>query len=121
MNYIEMWSYMAAGTCCPTNILSFTFTKINVFTTIWRILFFWVVPVEIVFFIVMFIISMIGKIILFIPLVRFVYSIAFEIIHFISFFIGLLANIPAAKIYANYIADKWQIDRMDAYSRSIGL
>ena len=99
LNYKSMLAYMSAGTASVLNIIKYQlYLHGNIFQIIWKIIFLVpIIVIECVFLVIMFILSMIGKVIVMIPIIGFIYSIIFEIFHFISFLFGLIGNIASAK------------------------
>ena len=109
MDYHTLLAYMSAGTMSIFGVIGYQlYFECNIFQKIWKILF--LIPVavcELALGIVLFILSLIGKIILIIPLVNFVYSVIFEIVHFIGFVIGLLGNLLGAKKYVLFFKENY--------------
>ena len=107
MDYHTLLAYMSAGTMSIFDVIGYQLNfECKLYQKIWKILF--LIPVVVCEFalgIVLFILSLIGKIILIIPLVNFVYSVVFEIVHFVGFFIGLLGNLLGANEYVSFFRE----------------
>ena len=118
MEYHNLLAIMSAGTNSTLYIIEYQLSMRygNAFSIIWKCLF--AIPVcliELVAFIVLLILSLVGKIVVIIPLINLLYSIVFEIIHFIAFLFGLLGNLPIANDYINTIRQSYTLDRYDAF------
>ena len=115
-NYRLMLAYMSAGT---TNVLFMMAFQLDfhckIYQAIWKAIF--LVPIlviEGVFLALLFILSMIGKLIVLIPIVGFIYAILFEIIHFIAFIFGLIGNLPSLGDYIFEVRRNHRMNLEDA-------
>ena len=106
MRYASLLAYMSAGTLSTLRAIEFQVDfNCNIIHKIWKALF--LLPVciiEIVFAIILFILSIVGKIIMIIPLIRFIYAAIFEIVHFIAFGFGIIGNLFEAGEYINHMS-----------------
>ena len=102
--YKQSLATMAAGVGSTLQIINSTLENFKFsIHTVWRILFIWTIPVQFVLAIILFVLGLLGKVILIIPFVGFFYSLAFEIIHGVSFLFGCLTNIfNLNKFYLEY-------------------
>ena len=101
MDYTQLCNYMGAGAMAPLRVIESQFTfNGNILAVIWEIIFsIPILAIEFAFYILLILLMMIGRIVLFIPLINLVYSVIFEVVHFIAFCIGLIGNVFSAKDY----------------------
>ncbi len=109
VNYHTLLAHMSAGVTNVFDVIGYQLNfECRLYQKIWKILFLLpVVICELALGIVLFILALIGKIILIIPLINFVFVFVFEIIHFIGFVIGLIGNLLGAKKYVLFFKEAY--------------
>ena len=87
----------------------------NIIQKIVKILFIWCAFVELGLAIVVFILSLFGKIVNLFPIVNFVYSGCIYIIFMIAIFIGLISSLYSPKEYLYYVNSNFKNGLEQAY------
>lgn len=109
--YMMICAHLSAFTSALIGSIEFYFTgweELNLFQKIIKVLFIWMVLVQIINTIVVFILALVGKIVCIFPIVNFVYAIVVYLVYMVGVAFGLIGSLYSPARYIKCINDSYR-------------